>query len=126
MIALRVHHISFAVSDLAAARRFYEGVLGLEAISRPELGIPGIWYGAGGSEVHLIQTPPGVDVGARPRGGISPMANHQAFAIEDYVKVRDALRAQGVEVLETSPERGQMWIRDPDGNVIELIAPRSR
>jgi catechol 2,3-dioxygenase-like lactoylglutathione lyase family enzyme len=124
MIALRVHHVSFAVQDLEAARRFYEGVLELERIPRPELGIPGIWYGAGDSEVHLIQKPAGAPVGARPPGGISPLANHQAFAIEDYAVVRDALRAKGVEILETGPERGQMWIRDPDGNVIELIAPR--
>jgi hypothetical protein len=27
-------------------------------------------------------------------------------------------------VLESGAAAGQMWIRDPDGNVIELIAPR--
>jgi len=124
VIATRVHHISFAVRDLAAARGFYEDLLGLEAIPRPELGIPGAWYRSGACEVHLIETPAGAPAGAPPRGPLSPLANHQAFAIEDYAKVRDALRARGVEVLETSPERGQMWIRDPDGNVIELIAPR--
>jgi catechol 2,3-dioxygenase-like lactoylglutathione lyase family enzyme len=124
MIARHLHHISFAVRDLAAARAFYEDLLGLETIPRPELGIGGVWYRSGDCEVHLIEMPAGAPAGARATGPISPLANHQAFAIEDYEKVREALRARGVEVLETSRGRGQMWIRDPDGNVIELVAPR--
>ena len=122
MIALRVHHISFAVSDLAAARRFYEGVLELEPIPRPELGLAGIWYRAGTSEVHLIATPPGADVGAAP-GRLTPLANHSAFAIADYASTLARLKARGIEVLETNAERGQLWVRDPDGNVLELIVP---
>lgn len=120
-----VHHVSFSVADLARARRFYEDVLGLEQIERPDLGFPGVWYRAGSSEVHLIARPPGVDVG-RPPHALSPLANHQAFGIEDYGRTLAWLHQQGVEVVETSPENGQMWVRDPDGNVLELIAPRAR
>ena len=119
-----VHHVSFAVADLERARRFYEGLLGLEEIERPDLGLGGVWYRTGGVEVHLIVAPPGVDVGTRP-ADTTPLANHHAFAIEDYGKALEELEASGVEVLRTSPRVGQMWIRDPDGNVIELIAPRS-
>ena len=50
------------------------------------------------------------------------MANHQAFSVADYQKTLDHLKSKGLEVLETSPERGQMWVRDPDGHIIELIA----
>ena len=125
MIAKSVHHVSFAVAELERARRFYEGVLGLEQIERPDLGaVRGVWYRAGNTEVHLIVTPEGADVGSAPTR-ISPVANHVAFRIEDYKRVRDELVTRGLEPLETSPERGQMWIRDPDGNVIELIATRS-
>ena len=125
MLAKRLHHISFAVSDLDRSRRFYEDVLGLEEIERPDLGIGGIWYRAGDAEVHLIVTPSGIDVG-HPAPGLTPLANHNAFAIDDYGEVLEQLKKRDVEVLETNPEVGQMWIRDPDGNVIELIAPRSR
>jgi glyoxylase I family protein len=121
MIAKSVHHVSFSVADLPRSRRFYEDVLGLVEIPRPDLGLPGVWYRAGESEVHLIARPEGVDVGSAP-SAINPLANHQAFAIEDYEKCLERLRARGVEVLPTSPAQGQMWIRDPDGNVIELIA----
>ena len=122
MIAQRVHHVSFAVSDLARSRRFYEDVLGLTEIPRPDFGLAGVWYSAGENEVHLIATPEGNDVG-RPPGSLTPLANHQAFAIDDYDKVLRMLEERGVEVMQTSPEAGQLWIRDPDGNVIELIRP---
>ena len=122
MIAKRVHHVSFAVADLERSRRFYENVLGLQSIPRPDLGLAGIWYRAGEAEIHLIATPEGADVGGHPQS-ISPLANHSAFAIDDYAKVLEHLRSSGLEVMETSPARGQMWVQDPDGNVIEFIAP---
>ena len=125
MIAKSVNHISFAVRDLERAQTFYEGVLGLEQIERPDFGIPGAWYGAGNSQVHLIEVPAGVDVGTPPPG-LSPLANHQAFAIEDYAKTLETLRDRGVEVLETTPENGQLFVRDPDGYVIELIVEGAR
>jgi catechol 2,3-dioxygenase-like lactoylglutathione lyase family enzyme len=125
MLARSVHHVSFAVSDLARARRFYEGVLELEAIPRPDLGLPGIWYRAGASEVHLIATPPGANVGSAPER-LTPLANHSAFAIEDYAATLAHLKARQVEVLETNADRGQLWVRDPDGNVLELIVAAAR
>jgi glyoxylase I family protein len=125
MIAKSVHHVSFAVSDLARSLAFYQGLLGLEPVERPDFGIPGAWLSVGNAQVHLIETPAGAEVGAPPPG-LSPLANHQAFAIEDYGATLGRLRDRGVEVLETSPDQGQLWIRDPDGNVIELIDPRGR
>ena len=125
MLVRGVNHISFAVRDLERARGFYEGVLGLETIDRPDFGIPGRWYQAVDTQVHLIEVPEGVDTGSPPPG-LSPLANHQAFAIEDYAKVREHFRSHGVEVLETNPEAGQMWVRDPDGHLLEFIAPPSR
>jgi catechol 2,3-dioxygenase-like lactoylglutathione lyase family enzyme len=124
MIARSVHHISFAVRDLARSQHFYEEILGLELIERPDLGLPGVWYRAGNAEVHLIATPEGVAVGSAPPS-LTPLANHQAFAVDDYAKTLDFLEAREVEVLRTTPEAGQLWIRDPDGNVIELIARHS-
>jgi catechol 2,3-dioxygenase-like lactoylglutathione lyase family enzyme len=120
MIVTGVHHVSFAVSDLARSRRFYEDILELEPIPRPEMGIAGVWYGAGACQVHLIATPAGADVGAAP-ARLTPLANHSAFAIDDYAKTLERLKARGAEVLETDARRGQMWVRDPDGNVLELI-----
>jgi len=124
VIGRRLHHASFPVTDLERSMRFYGEVLGLKQISRPSLPFPGAWYGAGGCEVHLIVPFEGTDVGAAP-SQLNPFAVHTAFAIDDYAAALEQLRAAGVEVLETSPEIGQMWVQDPDGNIIELIQSRS-
>ena len=125
MIAKSVNHISFAVRNLERAQGFYEGVLGLEQIERPDFGIPGTWYAAGNAQVHLIEVPDGTDIGAPPPG-LTPLANHQAFAIEDYVETLERLKTRGIEVLETTPENGQLFVGDPDGYVIELIVEGAR
>jgi len=125
MIAKSVNHISFAVRNLERAQGFYEGVLGLEQIERPDFGFPGAWYGAGNAQVHLIEVPDGTDIGAPPTG-LTPLANHQAFTVADYAQTLATLKSRGVEVLETSPENGQLFVRDPDGYVIELIAEGAR
>jgi len=101
--------------------RFYGGVLGLEPIERPSLPFPGAWYRAGRCEVHLIVPFEGTDLGSAP-SQINPFAVHTAFAVDDYSAVLERIKAEGIAVLETTPEMGQMWVQDPDGNVIELIA----
>jgi catechol 2,3-dioxygenase-like lactoylglutathione lyase family enzyme len=120
----RLHHASFPVTNLERSMDFYGRVLGLEQIERPALPFPGAWYRAGECEVHLIVPFEGTDVGKPPQQ-LNPLAPHTAFAIEDYDSVRKRLDGEGIEVLEAGPEIGQMWVRDPDGNVIELIVQRS-
>jgi catechol 2,3-dioxygenase-like lactoylglutathione lyase family enzyme len=122
MKARGVHHVSFTVRDLECSKSFYGGLLGLESIARPDLGIGGVWYRAGASEVHLIAVPG--ERGAGSEQPLTPLANHAAFAIDDYATALAELEARGLDVTRTSPERGQLWVQDPDGNVIELIVPR--
>lgn len=122
MLATRLHHASFPVRDLERSRRFYAEALGLEEAPRPDLGFPGAWYRVGDGQIHLLATPPGVEVGSPPPA-LNPMAAHTALAIADYDRVLAALKARGLEVLETSAAIGQMWVRDPDGHILELIAP---
>jgi catechol 2,3-dioxygenase-like lactoylglutathione lyase family enzyme len=119
-IEVSAHHMSFPVQDLRRARSFYENVLGLQEIERPAFPFPGAWYRAGGCEVHLIEIPAGLDVGGAPPA-LNPMARHAAFAVANYDDTLRHLQEQGLEVLETSPAQGQLWVRDPDGHIIELI-----
>jgi len=118
------HHVSFPVKDLNRARTFYERVLGLQQRPRPNFPFPGVWYQAGACEVHLIETPAGFDVGSPPPA-LNPMAAHAAFGIRDYDAMLTHLKEHGLEVLETTAQQGQMWVRDPDGNIIELIVART-
>jgi len=123
-LTIRAHHTSFPIRNLERSRAFYEGVLGLDEIPRPDLGFRGAWYGAGPCEVHLIEVPDGIDVG-EPPPSLNPLARHAAFSVRDYRETLEHLKSHGLEILETSPEIGQMWVCDPDGHIIELIVPRA-
>lgn len=122
MLARGLNHVSFPVRDLAASLHFYRDVLGLRPVPRPALPVGGAWLEApGGQQIHLIERFADVDLGA-PAPGLNPMGCHTAFRIDDYAAALALLRREGLEVLETSPEAGQMWVRDPDGHLIELIS----
>ena len=114
----RLHHVSLCVTDVERARRFYIGILGLEEIERPNFPFPGAWLQAGDGQIHLISAPDSVDTGQRP-ARLHPMAPHAALAIDDWAAVRAELEGHGLQVL-ASERSGQMWVLDPDGNIIEL------
>ena len=75
-------HASLLVADLAEARAFYEGVLGLEpSPNRPALGFDGVWYEIGRQQIHLLVLPNPDPVAGRPersflacQGGVRPGA----------------------------------------------------
>jgi glyoxylase I family protein len=111
MTPTSLHHASIRVSDLARAIAFYEGILGLRPIPRPDLGIAGRWYGVGGGQLHLIEGPP-------PPTPLDPSGPHFALAVADLDSARRELAAAGISTLD--PGGAQLWLQDPDGNVIEL------
>ena len=117
-----VDHVSFAVRDLERSLRFYCDVLGLEKAPRPDLGFPGAWLTVGDSQIHLLQVPEGFD-GGTPPPDLNPIASHAAFGIDDHTAVRDVLREQGLDIFELEAS-GQMWVKDPDGYILELISTR--
>jgi catechol 2,3-dioxygenase-like lactoylglutathione lyase family enzyme len=119
------HHYSLAVADVERADGFYGDLLGLPQIERPNFGLPGTWYQAGPVQLHLIETPQGVDVGSQPPA-LTPLAQHIAFEIPDYEAMRSRLEEAGVEMLATGSEVGQIFVRDPDGNTVEFIQPGGR
>ena len=115
------HHTSFPVQDIEKSKAFYGDFLGLTEIERPaRFTLPGAWYRAGAGEVHLIQAPEGMDMGSPPPQ-LNPFARHAAFAVDNYDETLAYAREAGLEVFESSAEIGQMWVRDPDGHIIEFI-----
>ncbi len=114
MKAAQLHHASIRVADVARSQAFYEGLLGLQVLDRPDVGVPGRWYGIGAGQLHLIQSP---GMGS----GIDPSGPHFALEVADLDAVRRELALAEVETLD--PGGNQLWIRDPDGNTVELIQP---
>lgn len=112
MQPLGVHHVSINVSDPEASIDFYTRVLGgTVRDDRPDFGIGGAWIDLGAAQVHLIETsvPPN-------------LGQHFAIRYADLDAVVAELRAQGIEIDDPSPVgRGrQTFLRDPDGNGVEL------
>ena len=110
-----LNHASVRISDLARSRAFYEGLLGLTTAPRPDLGVAGEWYDLRGAQLHLIQ-------GEALPVDIDPSGPHFALEVESLDAVRRELQARGVPCLD--PGGNQLWVRDPDGNVIELCERR--
>lgn len=114
------HHAGLMVTDVARAAAFYEGVLGLQALPRPDFGFDGRWYDLGhGHQLHLmsIEQMPG-------NTGQAGFDHHIALQVADIHEAERQLVAHGIEFARGSGRSGnpQLFIRDPDGNMIELRA----
>jgi catechol 2,3-dioxygenase-like lactoylglutathione lyase family enzyme len=123
---LFLHHVSVCVTDLTRARHFYGEVLGLRELARPDLGFPGAWYAVGTTqELHLIVHPPSKTMRGTPE--IDGRDGHFAFRVASYEDTLARLRKYGVALIE-SPRNATPWaqiyVADPDGNVIEFNVER--
>jgi catechol 2,3-dioxygenase-like lactoylglutathione lyase family enzyme len=117
MIKLRaLNHAAFRVSDVEKATSFYEKVIGLNRIARPNFPVGGAWYGIGNNALHIISSE---NHGRKP----DPLGAHVAFDVEDFDETKRALQEMGIEFLEAPSNMGagrQLWVVDPDGNTVEL------
>lgn len=113
-------HASLLVSDLARARAFYEGVLGLSpSPSRPELNFDGVWYDVGAGQIHLICLPSPDPVVGRPEHG--GRDRHTALGVAGWEALRARLDQVGLPYTLSRSGRHALFVRDPDGNALELI-----
>lgn len=122
----RVNHVALKVTDVDKSRDFYEKIVGLKKIPRPEIKIPGEWYGLGDGALHLI--------GGPKREGIDPTGPHIAVQVDNIDETKKTLEEMGIKYLDAavlmknmklSDEQmkmvgRQVWVADPDGNVLEL------
>jgi glyoxylase I family protein len=111
-------HVSLLVSDLSAARKFYQGVLGLTPADRPELGFDGVWYDVGAQQIHLLVVPNPDPVTGRPEHG--GRDRHVALGVEDLEQVKRSLEQAGIPYTMSRSGRPALFCRDPDGNAVEL------
>jgi catechol 2,3-dioxygenase-like lactoylglutathione lyase family enzyme len=122
MIVERLEHVNIKCVDLDRSRGFYEG-LGLRDGERPPFASTGAWFYAGDIPViHLVQAEPGSRARAPTTGAIDHIAFH-AYGLSD---MRARLAQAGISFRETQVPRNQivqLFVKDPDGVVIELNCP---
>lgn len=121
-----LHHVSLIVTDLEQAKAFYREILCLREIERPPFDFPGAWYAVSetGQQLHLI-----VHNGETKRaGGIDTRDGHFAIRISDFEKTMEWLLRNDIEH-RANPNSitgfAQIFLLDPDRNVIELNAVRT-
>jgi catechol 2,3-dioxygenase-like lactoylglutathione lyase family enzyme len=130
---LTIHHVSLPVSDLERAKRFYSEVLGLQEIARPPFDFRGAWYRAGDRDLHLIVSERST---FRAGKGLDSRDIHFGIRVRSYRRALEHLRSRGyrpdaddeLQKMKESPAGTsgfpQIYILDPDRNVIEINAER--
>jgi catechol 2,3-dioxygenase len=122
----RIGHVHLTVSNLDRALKFYRDVLGFEVTSR--YGPDAVFLSAGGYHHHIgLNTWAGQGAPAPARGTTG--LYHFAVLFPDRAALAGALRRvldAGVP-LEGAADHGvseAIYLRDPDGNGVELYRDR--
>jgi catechol 2,3-dioxygenase len=124
----RIGHVHLKVADLERALAFYQGVLGFEVTAR--LGRSAVFLSAGGYHHHI-----GLNTW-ESRGGNPPAPGttglyHVAILYPSRAALADALHRllEAKITLDGASDHGvseALYLRDPDGNGIELYWDRPR
>lgn len=116
-----VDHVSVVVADVFAALPFYQQVLGLRLIDRPELGFPGAWLSLTADvDLHLLQLPNPDPISNRPAHG--GRDRHIALQVNATEPFAQRLAALNWPFTRSHSGRDALFCRDLDGNAWELVA----
>jgi len=124
-------HVVLRVSDLARSLRFYVEMLGCSEERRSDaLGLVQLRAGANLIDLIDVSSPLG-KLGGPAAGAQARNVDHIALQLAhfDAVRIAEHLAAFGVEPGDVAPRYGalgmgpSMYVRDPDGNVVELKGP---
>jgi catechol 2,3-dioxygenase-like lactoylglutathione lyase family enzyme len=120
MTICELNHVAVYVTDVKRSSEFYQHVLKLESIPRPAFSFPGAWFRLGtNQELHLI---------ASHRSPFFPSHenNHFALRVDDLDGWERHLKEVGADFAARKPRPDgalQVFLRDPDGHVVELFTP---
>jgi len=132
MVAPCLQHVLVATRDLDRSRHFYRDVLELREVARPAFRFPGAWFQFGGGQhLHLAVYEKATLREDKP---LDTTDVHFALGMSSYTKTVAWLRAKGFdENLPRSDARSmalrpdsivgrpQIYIMDPDRNIVEFI-----
>jgi catechol 2,3-dioxygenase-like lactoylglutathione lyase family enzyme len=129
------NHVGHCVTDLARARRFYEELLGFEVerelhppdepsstllgLPKP-LGLTALYLRRDGLVLELLHFASGTKP-VRERAMNEPGLTHVSLSVDDIEAVCARVAQYGGEVLADTDIGSGIFIRDPDGQLLELL-----
>ena len=113
----QIQHCSLVVQSLERAAAFYRDILGLTEIEIPSTfkpaGLKVRWFRLGAQQLHIL-------LGAENQ---PDSQHHMALQVDDAQAARLLMKEKGFDIQETIliPGADRFFVRDPDGNLIEII-----
>ena len=128
-----IEHVGVVVDNVAEAKAFLGGVLGLEfhrEVDLPERGVKAAFYKSGSIQIEVIEcTDPETRTRRLGPDGTKARIEHVAILVDDLVDHLDKLHATGVRTIPPQPPYtvtpGRTWVMtDPetsDGVMYQII-----
>ena len=112
-----LNHVALSARDLERSTHFYERLFGCQQLPVPDVGFPTVWLSLGDRQLHLFQ-----------RDTPVPALHHFAVAVDDFAEAcrrAEALGAfddapYGREAYRLPDGTAQLFVRDPDGHLVEI------
>lgn len=135
-----VNHVGLCVHDLDRSRRFYEELLGFEPdgeLSPPEeptaqllgleppVGLRVVYLRRGAFRLELLAYESRTPLPVRDRPMDEPGLTHLSIGVDDLRAVVPRVEDLGGTVAASTDIGVAVFIRDPDGQLIELLASSS-
>ena len=137
-MATVANHVGLCVTDLERSRRFYEEALGftfdrdlrppddmtgkLLDVDRP--GLTAVYLTMGSFVLELLHFERDGNPPFRERVFNEPGLTHLSLGVDDVPATLELVRSHGGSVVESSDLGVAVIVRDPDGQLIELLATR--
>jgi catechol 2,3-dioxygenase-like lactoylglutathione lyase family enzyme len=134
------NHTGLVVTDLERSKRFYQEALGFRpwyeitppdaataklSCLEPPLRVTASYLTLDGFVLELMHySAPGATAAFRPRTMAEPGLTHLSIAVDDVRATAARATELGGQVVEDSDIGVAIFIRDPDGQLLELL-PRS-
>jgi len=131
------NHTGQVVTDLERSKKFYEDVLGFKfwyEIKPPDdptaklcglsppLGVTASYLTLDGFVLELMHySAPGAVARFRPRKMNEPGLTHLSISVDDVRATAERAVEFGGEIVEESDVGAALFIRDPDGQLLELL-----
>lgn len=122
MFIKRIDHIQLAapIGSEEKARSFYQDILSLQEVEKPEAlkKNGGVWFSNGEVHIHIgIEEP-----------FVPAKKAHPAFEVTDVEEFASHLQAMGVEIQKDDrlPGAKRFYVYDPFGNRLEFLQWKNR